>query len=232
MAAFQVKMGKIAFIAALFIAVQPAYAAQTGKDEIIKKVEARFASIKNFKATFTQKQFDAALGETEGSGGTVTMQKPLKMRWEYTKPEKQTIVSDGKSIYFYVPSDRQVMVEPLGNILTSRSPALFLVGNHKLSDIYNIELEPPSDKVRMDDNIKLLLVPKEKSFTVTRIVVRVKSGDFTIRAFTLYDWIGNSTEIEFTEMEINGRINEKVFTFNRPVGVEIIEMPRLDFGTE
>lgn len=225
-------METIVFIAAFFIAVQPAYAAQTGKDVIIKKVEARFAEIKNFKASFTQKQFDAALGETEISGGTVTMQKPMKMRWEYRQPQKQTVVSDGESIYFYVPSDRQVMVEPLGNLLTSRSPALFLVGNHKLSDIYSIELEPPSDKARMGGDIKLLLVPKEKSFTVTRIVVRVKSTDYTISAFTLYDWIGNSTEIEFTEMEINGRINEKVFTFNRRAGVEIIEMPRFDFGTE
>jgi outer membrane lipoprotein carrier protein len=231
-AAFQDKMGTIVFIAAFFIAVQPAFAAQSGKDEIIKKVEARFAAIKNFGASFTQKQFDASLGETEVSGGTVSMQKPLKMRWDYSHPQKQTVVSDGKTIYFYVPSDRQVMVEPLGNILTSRSPALFLVGNHKLSDIYTIELEPPSDKVRMNGDIKLLLVPKEKSFTVTRIVVRVKSADFTIKAFTLYDWVGNNTEIEFTEMKINGRINEKAFIFNRPSGVEIIEMPRLDFGTE
>ncbi|MFQ5433155.1 MAG: outer membrane lipoprotein carrier protein LolA [Nitrospinota bacterium] len=225
-------MGKIAFIAAFLIAVQPLYAAETGKEEIINKVETRFASMKNFTASFRQKQFDASLGETEISGGSVTMQKPLKMRWEYIEPQKQTVVSDGKSIYFYVPADRQVMVEPLGNVLTSRSPALFLSGSYKLSEIFRIELEPAGDKDRMKGDIKLSLVPKEKSLSVTRIVLSVKSGDFTISAFTLYDWTGNRTEIEFTEMKINGRINEAVFNFNRPAGVEIMEMPRLDYGTE
>jgi len=231
-AAVKDKMGTIAFIAAFFLAVQPAYAAETGKDEIIKKVETRFSAMKNFSASFRQKQFNASLGETEVSGGSVTMQKPLKMRWEYTQPQKQTVVSDGKSIYFYVPSDRQVVVEPLGNILTGRSPALFLAGSHKLSEIFRIELEPAADEDKMISDIKLSLVPKEKSLTVTRIVLSVKSGDFTISAFTLYDWIGNRTEIAFTEMKINGKINEEVFTFNQPAGVEIIEMPRLDFGTE
>ena len=225
-------MGTIAFIAAFFMAVQPLYAAETGKDEIIKKVETRFSSMKNFTASFRQKQFDASLGETEVSGGSVTMQKPLKMRWEYLEPQKQTVVSDGKSIYFYMPSDRQVMVEPLGNILTSRSPALFLAGSHRLSEIFRIKLEPADDKDRMGSDIKLSLVPKEKSLTVTRIILSVKSGDFTISAFTLYDWTGNRTEIAFTEMKINGKINEEVFTFNRPAGVEVVEMPRLDFGTE
>ncbi len=232
MAAFQDKMGTIAFIAAFFMAVQPLYAAQTGKDEIIKKIEARFSSIKNFSASFRQKQFDASLGETEVSGGSVTMQKPLKMRWEYVKPQKQTVVSDGKTIYFYIPSDRQVMVEPLGNILTGRSPALFLSGGHKLSEIFRMELEPAADEDKMKGYIRLSLIPKEKSLTVTRILLRVKSGDYTISAFTIYDWTGNRTEIEFTEMKINGRISESVFTFNRPAGVEVVEMPRLDFGTE
>lgn len=225
-------MGKIVFIAAFFIALQPAYAAETGKNEIIKKVEARFSEMKNFSATFRQVQFNAALGESELSSGTVKMQKPLKMNWNYIEPEKQSVISNGKSIYFYVPSDRQVMVEPLGNILTSRSPALFLAGSHKLSEIFRIELEPPANKDKMKDDIKLLLVPKEKSLSVTRIVLSVKRDDFTISAFRLYDWTGNSTEIEFTEMKINGNIDERVFTFNKPVGVEILEMPGLDFGME
>jgi outer membrane lipoprotein-sorting protein len=124
------------------------------------------------------------------------------------------------------------MVEPLGRILTSRSPALFLAGNHKLSRIFRIELEPAANEDRIKNEVKLVLFPKEKSFTVTRIILSVTSEDFTIRSFTLFDWTGNRTEIEFTGMKINGRIDEKRFVFKKPEGVEMVEMPKLDFGAD
>lgn len=208
----------------------PVHAAQMDKNEIISKVEARFESIKNFKAKFTQKLFNAAMGESEKSAGTVAMQKPLKMAWEYTEPVEQQIVSDGKNLFFYIPADKQVIREPIGKILTSRSPALFLAGNRKLSDIFTIELEPAANKDRIKDEIELTLYPIEKSLTLTRLILRVGGKDYTVRSFTLYDWAGNRTDIEFTEMEVNGKIDGKRFVFEKPEGVEQIEMPRFNFG--
>lgn len=203
-----------------------AYAGELSKEEIIKKVEGRMAHIKSLTAGFKQSFFDAAIGEVEESSGRVFIQKPLKMRWEYLEPIKQTILSDGKAFYFYVPRDRQVMVEPLGRLLDSRSPALFLAGNKKLAELFDIELAPASDRYRMG-GIRLLLRPKEKSPMVTRIAVSVDEKDFTIRSFTLFDWAGNRTEIEFLNMEINVKVDNEKFIFVKPKGVERMEIPRI-----
>lgn len=222
----------IRLLIAFFMMTLPVHAAQMDKNEIVSKVEARFESIKNFKAKFTQKLFNAAMGASEESAGTVAMQKPLKMVWEYREPFEQQIVSDGKTLFFYIPADKQVIREPIGKILTSRSPALFLAGNRKLSDIFTIKLEPAANKARIKGEIELTLYPIEKSLTLTRLILRVGGEDYTVRSFTLFDWTGNRTDIEFAEMEVNGKIDGKRFVFEKPKGVEIIEMPRLNFGAE
>ncbi len=222
----------IPYIIALFIAAQPLNSADIDKNEIVAKVESRFAAMKNFKARFSQKLYNTALGETEQSAGLVAMQKPLKMAWEYHEPQKQTIISDGEFLFFYVPADRQVVVEHIGKVLTSRSPALFLAGNRKLSDIFRIELETAANEAKIKNEVELTLFPKEKSLTVTRIILRVSREDFIVSSFTLFDWTGNRTDIEFTEMKVNGKLNEKRFVFEKPEGVEMIEMPKFDFGTE
>lgn len=200
------------------------------KNEIVKRVEKRFESMNSFTAGFRQTFFNASLGEMEESQGEMAVKKPLKMSWKYNKPLRQTIISDGKSIYFYVPKDKQVMVEKLGNMFTSRSPALFLAGNRKLSELFNIDLDKTPNKDRINGQVALSLLPKEESISVTRIVVRVDPEDFTIRSFTLYDWAGNRTEIEFFDMKINEEISDSVFKFEKPKGVEQVEMPNIDFG--
>ncbi|GMT42736.1 MAG: hypothetical protein IEMM0002_1147 [bacterium] len=215
----------------MFICIHPALAAEVSKDEIVKKLENRMAYIKNFTAGFKQRFFNASMGETEESSGLVAMQKPLKMRWEYMEPEKQTILSDGKWIYFYVPRDKQVMVEPIGRLLGSHSPALFLIGEKKLTELFNIELEPASNKDKIND-VGLSLHPKEKNLTVKRVVIRAERGDFTIRSFTLFDRVGNRTEIEFSDMKLNTGIDPEKFVFIKPKGVERVEIPRLDIGSE
>ena len=42
--------------------------------------------------------------------GTLLVKKPGMMRWVYTSPEKKEFVSDGRTLYSYMPDDRQVMV--------------------------------------------------------------------------------------------------------------------------
>ncbi len=61
---------------------------QATKD-IIEKVENRFEEIRGFSAKFRQTFHNASMGTKEESSGTVVMQKPLKMRWEYATPDEQ-----------------------------------------------------------------------------------------------------------------------------------------------
>lgn len=192
---------------------------------LIDKVEARFAEVATLRAAFEQKIYDAATGQTLASRGTVLLKKPLRMLWEYKEPEAQTILADGKKLYFHVPADRQVTVQPLTNVLNSQSPALFLVGGARLREIFRITVVPGPNDSKIPQ-ASLLLEPKEKSLTVTRIVIRVNTEDYTITSFTLNDWTGNRSEVAFTDMTVNGPVADKAFSFTPPKGTEVIEVPK------
>lgn len=211
--------------AALCAPARAADAVSAADAALIDKVEARFAEVTNLRATFEQKVYDAATGQTFVSRGTVLLKKPLRMLWEYKEPEAQTILADGKKLYFHIPADRQVTVQPMANMLNSRSPALFLAGGKRLREIFRITVVPSPNDSKIPQP-SLLLEPKEKSLTVTRIVIRVNAEDYTITSFTLHDWTGNRSEVAFTDMTVNGPVADKAFSFAPPKGTEVIEVPK------
>ncbi len=204
----------------------------SGASQTVKDVEKILAEMHTLSADFRQEFYNAAMGDTEVSHGTVVLKKPLLMHWHYTGPEEQIIVSDGRKLYLYVPKERQVMVEALGDILGSRSPALFLAGGKRLSELFHIELEPETNKDKMNHVAVLNLVPKQKTVNITRIVLRVDRKVRLIRSFTVYDWTGNKTRIVFSRMKVNNEIDEQIFKFKTPPGAEEVEIPKTVFGVE
>jgi outer membrane lipoprotein carrier protein len=202
------------------------------EDEIVAKVENRFAEVKTMSASFKQTFYDATIGKTEQSTGRVLIEKPLKMKWQYDKPYEQTILSDGENIYFHFPSDRQVLVESVGNIIESRSPVLFLAGGHALKELFTIRLERQGRKDRMERGIRLELIPKEKSVSATKVILTVDGNTWDIRSFSIFDWTGNRTDIEFTDIKINKKVGGEELKFVPPDGAEIIHMPNPKFGVK
>lgn len=221
-------MKVILLSAALFLAASDGHT----ESEIIAKVETRFDSVKSLSAKFNQSFYDATVGDTERSSGTVLIKKPLKMKWRYDKPYEQTILSDGEKIYFHFPSDKQVLVESIGNIIDSRSPVLFLAGGYKLRELFTIRLESSGEKDKMAELVKLELVPKERSVSATKIILTVESKSWDIRSFSIFDWTGNRTDIEFTYRKINNNVGDVEFKFKAPLGADIIQMPNPKFGVK
>src|SRR6185503_14502962 len=79
-------------------------------DGLVRRVEERSRRTTSLVADFVQTYKSAALGRELVERGTLQLKRPGRMRWEYVHPEKKTFVSDGKSFYFYVPAERQVIV--------------------------------------------------------------------------------------------------------------------------
>jgi len=203
-----------------------------GASQTVKDVEEILAETHTISADFRQEFYNAAMGDTEVSHGTVVLKKPLLMNWHYTGPEEQILVSDGKRLYLYAPKEKQVMVEALGDILGSRSPALFLTGGMRLSELFHIELEPERNEDKINSVAVLNLVPKQKTVNITSIVLRVDRNSRLIRSFTVYDWTGNKTRIVFSRMKVNNEIDEQIFKFQTPPGAEEVEIPKTGFGVE
>ena len=78
-------------------------------DDIIKKVESRYA-VSGFSAFFLQASTIKAMEITDSASGKAFFKHPDKMRWEYETPDRQTIITNGNTLWIYRPEDNQVMV--------------------------------------------------------------------------------------------------------------------------
>ena len=73
-------------------------------NDLVDGVEQSFARMKDFSADFVQ--IGDSLNRKQQESGHLYLMRPRMMRWEYKNPEEKLFVSDGKTVYFYVPADR------------------------------------------------------------------------------------------------------------------------------
>src|SRR5690348_11038950 len=71
------------------------------------------------------------------------------MRWEYEAPEQKLFISDGRTVWFYVPSDHTVTRAPMKDSTDWRTPLALLTGKAdigKLSSKVEIVANPSAAK--------------------------------------------------------------------------------------
>ncbi len=78
-------------------------------NEIMDGIENRYAAT-GFLANFSQESTIKAMDITDTASGNLFVKAPGMMRWEYEKPNRQLIITDGKRLWVYRQDDNQVMV--------------------------------------------------------------------------------------------------------------------------
>src|SRR5215472_15511047 len=76
----------------------PAQGAQPSVQDVVTKVQNFYNQTNTFQADFQQVFHVKAYNQQKNSAGTVIFSKPGKMRWEYSNPAGNIVVSDGSII--------------------------------------------------------------------------------------------------------------------------------------
>src|SRR5437762_709587 len=112
----------MSYLFAFLIAIAPQTTPKLGDfNDLIDGVQRSFAKMTDFEADFIQKDQNP-LNRNRQATGHLYLMRPRKMRWDYTTPEEQHFISDGKTVYFYVPSDHQVNKEAVKDTFDDRMP--------------------------------------------------------------------------------------------------------------
>lgn len=167
------------------------------------------------RADFQQVVFDAKFNAVQQASGTLAMQRPGKFRWDYTMPYKQLIVADGIRLWVYDKDLEQVTVRFLDAAL-GNTPALLLSGGQFPAKSFAItEL-----KSKGDDLYWLELVPTDQQASFTGVRLAFNSRHLAV--MELLDGFGQTTRLNFTNMQYNPRIEPTVFRFTPPPDVDVI----------
>jgi outer membrane lipoprotein carrier protein len=188
-------------------------------EQILDRVEKHYTG-KSFEAEFIQESTIKAMDIIDFASGKIFVRYPGMMRWEYEKPEKQIIISDGHKLWIYRPADNQVM--------TGSAPAFFSDGKGAslLSDIklvrkkFKISLENSKE----DFFYELKLQPYEKKLDVTDIRLSVTKNTFTVIRIITYNSYGDENRIEFTNHQFDVKLDESLFSFKIPPGADVLQL--------
>ena len=194
--------------------------------ELIAALQAKYDSVRNFSAAFEQTYAGGVLRTTLVERGTVLIKKPGKMRWHYTSPEEKLFVSDGVSLYSYIPADRQVIVGTVPPGDSVSTPALFLAGRGNLSRdfvaAYDESLDPPPHLWAVE------LIPTRQDVDYTRLTLVVDRASLSVVQLRATDFQNAVSAFTFSGLEENRDLPDALFTFEIPPGTEIVTGD--DFG--
>jgi outer membrane lipoprotein carrier protein len=192
-----------------------AQADQPEAEEAHQRIQAFLDSADRYHAYFVQQLVDAEGDVLEEGGGEFWLQRPGQFRWYYEPPMERILVSDGEKIWLYDIELEQVTIRPADGAL-EQTPAGLLVASSMALDNYQLSIRERSGK-----SIKVGLKPGNGQSDFEDIVLGLE-GD-TLISLTLADHFGQITIIKFNNIEINTKIDMKLFSLTVPPGIDIID---------
>jgi outer membrane lipoprotein carrier protein len=206
--------------------------------DVVMTVEQGYQKLADLQAEFKQKTTLAAIQRTETGGGELLLRRSkgeatAQFRFDYTKPAQQ-IVSDGKTLWYYVPASKQVIVSDMATFFAGgNSLALtYLTGMGQLSKDF-VTKYAGTDK---QGNHLLELTPKKPTSVLQRLQLTVAATaveqylagggakmPFPLVASVIVDAAGNRTEITYSKIRVNRGLAADRFKFKVPTGVAVVK---------
>jgi len=223
----------------LCCAASPALAAETTLQQVISTLEQGYASLQDLQASFNQTTALAGFPKPQKGYGELSLRRPpqgtAQFRFDYTVP-KQSIISNGKQVWFYQPENKQVLVSSLEGVMKGGNSIgmAYLTGLGNVSKDFNAAFSKPArDK---QGNYLLDLTPRKPTPVLARmrLVIREEAVNaflsdgqakepFPLASSTVIDASGTETSISYSKVRTNSGLPASKFSFNVPKGVEIIK---------
>ncbi len=189
--------------------------------EVVERIQIFYDGTGDLKGQFHQR-VELAIGHVEEASGTFYLKRPGMMRWEYERPERRLLVTNGSTLWAYTPADRQVIVQDLEAAVTS-IPFDFLMGVGRLTDDFHLG----QVTVRGDCCYRLVLTPRRPDPHLHGMEMEVERTTLHIRSLTFQDPYENRTVMHFSHLLVNSGLPTDFFSFDPPPGVKVLRAEEL-----
>lgn len=213
-------MGYLIGIVLALLPLSQAGAKAKDFNDLIDGVERSFAKMEDFSADFVQIEQNP-LNRNNQTSGHVYLMRPRKMLWEYKKPEDEIFVSNGKTVYFYVPADHQVNKDAVKETFDDRIPLMFLLGRSNLRSEFS-QFELLNTTPFLEGTKVVRMYPKRKT-DYKDVVMEVDPASYQIRRLIMTHTDGSRSEFVFSNIRTNTGLKASLFDFKVPPGVNVVQ---------
>ncbi len=184
--------------------------------DLAQRVDRHYNQLHSLRAQFTETY--EGLGRSRSESGTLLLQKPGRMRWDYSTPAGKLFVLDGKYAFFYTRGDQQVQRIAAKQLDDLRSPLRFLLGHTQLEK----EIDHLTQKSGPDGTFILTGVPHDQEKRVQRLDITA-TPEGAIISIEIQETDGAVTRFTFNGEQPNVQIPPSIFRFTPPPGVPVVD---------
>ena len=179
--------------------------------EIIQKINGYFNNLKNLEGDFLQTDAD-----DKRKKGKFYIERPGKVRFDYSLPSKQKIISNGKYLaiedHDLNTADRYPLESTPFRLLLTKDVDL-------MKDAHIIALDA-------GDNVVVVTLTDKESGNGGQIRLFFDWPTLQLKEWIISDPQGLNTRIQLAEMQLNKEVDPKLFTFSQDIG-----MPKFKGGS-
>jgi outer membrane lipoprotein carrier protein len=208
--------------ALLFCTALPGLAKMTGQT-LLTEIQGRYEKTDDLEANFVQEYIGKVMKTPQKGEGKVYLKKKGMMRWDYRVPN-QKLISNGSTLWFYQPDEKQVFVSDVQKVLKEKTPLAFLAGEGDLSRDFKL-LNFNESISQKEENYIVELAPKEQNPVLAKLVLTVDKNTYYVVQADVIDGLGNVTRSRFVDIKTNLGLSNALFNFTVPPGTEVLKMP-------
>jgi len=195
-------------------AVQPVFIHQ---NDVVAKMKKIFKNLNSYSAKFKLASVDGR--KKNSSGGTAYFKKGGKIKFKFSYPSGDEIISNGKKLWVYIAKLRAVGIQDLnykkgGKSIYSTSTYEGLVA---LFDRYHVKFDSLTQPRKIKDKEYFVLALKEKvvSGGFKHIKLFVDAKHYLINKIEAKTTTGKIVKLELTNIKKNPTLKENLFTFTQ-----------------
>lgn len=201
-----------------------AFAGDAGLDRLLKGVETRYNRAKTLQVLFREEYTPPGPGggpARRSESGRLMLQKPGRMRWEYSQPPGKLFISDGKLMWLYTPAGpsghpraEKMKVRESDDM---RAPLAFLLGKLNFEkEFRNLHARPEGAGTRITAEPKTDNLP----YSAVEFVVTAENR---IREVKVTGFDNSILNFTFEQESLDPPLDGKLFQFQAPPGAEVVE---------
>lgn len=183
----------------------------------IGDLDSLLSGIQTLSAEVLQLIVESDGGVLEESTIKMQLKKPDGFYWETLQPFPELIVTNGVKLWNYQPDLDQVVVEDWETDQSELAAQLLSGRTENLQEEYSIT----ADETSSADFAQFKLTPLQSDNVYSSISIRFSHS--TLESIVMDSKNGERTVWNFASVTVNAFIDDEVFTFAAPAGIEVIE---------
>jgi len=166
---------------------------------LVERVSAYLSNMKTLVGDFVQVGPDGRRTE-----GQFYVQKPGKVRFEYSPPSRVDVIADGQSV---VVRDRKRATQDLYPL--SQTPLRFLV-----ADRVDLGRDTNLVSVGADEQFVTVVIEEQQLVGTNRLMLKFGAKDFKLRQWTVTDPQGYDTTVAVYNLDAGKKLDPALFQIN------------------